>query len=199
MTKRVTWVVTIIVAVAVLGIVGFTAEKQRQAAAETAKLNGHNALDVDFATSMIIHDQQAILIADAALTRSPSPKVKALAAAIKAEQDPEIAKLKGWVTGWGQKYNDLSDFPQMSGHDMYPTLPGMASPEELRTLSTLTGTTFDKAFLTMMIAHHKGAIEMTQNETANGQNGRALDMARSSATSKTAELKTMEKILGTMQ
>lgn len=197
-TKRVV-ILGLAVAIAAIGIGALFIVKQQQVAAKSALLSGHNAFDFDFATSMIIHDQQALLMADTALTQSTNPDVKALAASIKAKSGSEVAKLKGWVTGWGQKYNDLSDFPQMSGHDMYPTLPGMASVEELRTLPTLTGTTFNNTFLTMMIAHHQGAIEMTQTETANGQNGATLALAKSIASTQAAEIKTMEKLIGSMK
>ena len=49
----------------------------------------------------------------------------------------------------------------MMGHSMdHSKMAGMASPEQMAKLATLEGTEFDRMFLTLMIAHHEGAIDM---------------------------------------
>ena len=51
---------------------------------------------------MIPHHEQAVEMADLALQNdSASADVKALATQIKAAQDPEIQKMKGWLGQWG--------------------------------------------------------------------------------------------------
>ena len=57
--------------------------------------------DIAFAQLMIPHHQQAIEMADLAATNATSAEVKALAAQIKAAQDPEISMMTQWLTGWG--------------------------------------------------------------------------------------------------
>ena len=46
------------------------------------------------------------------------------------------------------------------GMDMKGTMVGMASPADMARLATLKGADFDRLFLTLMIAHHDGALKM---------------------------------------
>jgi uncharacterized protein (DUF305 family) len=43
-------------------------------------------------------------------------------------------------------------------HDV--SMPGMVSPEQMARLREAQGPAFDRLFLTLMIQHHKGAVEM---------------------------------------
>ena len=61
-----------------------------------------NSGDVEFAQMMIPHHEQAVEMADLALSNdTASPEVKALAGQIKAAQDPEIQTMQGWLSQWG--------------------------------------------------------------------------------------------------
>jgi uncharacterized protein (DUF305 family) len=109
--------------------------------------------DVMFAQMMIPHHEQAVEMAGLAPTRSTDPQVLAMAAQIAAAQQPEIDLMKSWLTTWG-----VPIMADHSGHDM----AGMMSDDDLDALESLTGTEFDEAFLTMMIAHHEGALSMVK-------------------------------------
>src|SRR5215207_4062578 len=62
----------------------------------------YNDTDVQFAQGMIPHHRQAIEMADLALTDAETPAVKDLAMRIKEAQDPEIARMTGWLRDWGK-------------------------------------------------------------------------------------------------
>jgi uncharacterized protein (DUF305 family) len=47
-------------------------------------------------------------------------------------------------------------------------MPGMMSDTAMTKLRALSGTAFDRAFLTKMTTHHQGAIRMAQTEEQNG-------------------------------
>jgi uncharacterized protein (DUF305 family) len=116
-----------------------------------------NDADVEFAQSMIAHHEQAIEMAEIAQdpARQAGADVVALAGRIAAAQDPEIDRMVGWLEAWGQPVQmDTSD-----GHDM-SEMTGMMSAEDMDALATTTGTEFDDMWLTMMVEHHEGAIEM---------------------------------------
>ena len=83
----------------------------------------------------------------------------------------------------------------MSGHDMYPTLPGMASPEDIRALTVIPSPEIDKTFLKMMSSHHKGAVEMIQAEKQFGQYGETLSLAETLKSAQGKEAKTLSKLL----
>ncbi|MCT2280134.1 DUF305 domain-containing protein [Micromonospora chalcea] len=162
-----------------------------------------NDADVMFAQMMIPHHQQAVTMADLAPTRASDPELKDLAAKIKAAQDPEIATMKGWLTAWGKPTDLPSDhsMPGMSatpGHGMPGMdsgMPGMMSEQQMKDLAAAKGTAFDKMFAEMMIAHHKGAIDMARTEQADGRNPEAKALAARIASDQAAEVQTLQKIL----
>ena len=154
---------------------------------------GHNDADVTFAQQMIPHHQQAIEMAKAAETRAESQEVKDLAADIEAAQDPEIETMTGWLESWGEDVPDegMSGMDHMSSDDM----PGMMSEDDMTELEDATGAEFDQMFLTMMIEHHEGAIEMAKTEQADGESADAKALADDIETAQTAEIQTMQDLL----
>jgi uncharacterized protein (DUF305 family) len=174
----------------------------RSSSAVPAKTNGgasakssavFNNVDVMFAQMMIVHHQQAVEMANLAQTRAADPKVKQLAAQIKAEQAPEIATMKRWLAAWGQP----TAMPGMPS-GMPSGMPGMMSSADMAKLAAATGKNFDKQFLQMMIAHHKGAIQMARSELARGANPDAKALAAHIIKSQQAEIGTMQKMLSQM-
>ena len=107
--------------------------------------------DITFFQMMIPHHQQAIEISDLALTTSENPKILELASEIKLGQSAEIKIMNGWI-------KDANSGSHM-GHQM-DEMDGMLSNDELTELAALTGDDFDIYWLTKMIAHHEGAIQM---------------------------------------
>ncbi|MFC7382221.1 DUF305 domain-containing protein [Sphaerisporangium rhizosphaerae] len=149
----------------------------------------HNEQDVMFAQMMIPHHRQAIDMAKLAGSRASSPDVKRLAKQIEAAQDPEITTMSGWLTAWNTKVPD--DAMSSMGHGT----DGMMSADDMKELEELPGSAFDKAFLTMMIDHHEGAIAMAEKEQNTGAYPPAKELAGAIVTSQTAEIGTMKQML----
>jgi len=147
-----------------------------------------NDADVTFAQDMIPHHQQAVEMTELASTRADSQQVKDLAAEIEGAQDPEIETMTGWLQDWGQ------DVPQDMG-DMDVSMPGMMSSSEMADLADLSGPAFDSSFLSMMIEHHTGAIEMAKAEQTDGENADAIALAEQIETSQAKEVTIMKKLL----
>ena len=149
-----------------------------------------NDADVQFAQMMIVHHQEALDMAAMAETKATDPEVKKIAGEIKNAQDPEIKTMTGWLTSWGQP----TSMP--SGHNMegMSSMPGSMSEEDMTKLEAATGAEFDREFTRMMIEHHKGAIEMAQQQTA-GTNPDAKALAATIEKAQTAEVATLQKIL----
>lgn len=148
--------------------------------------DGVNTADVSFATEMIPHHRQATEMARLAPDRSDDPAVIDLAERIEAAQDPEIEIMTGWLDDW--------DREEMGG--AMDSMPGMMSADQLSDLESSTGEAFDEMFLTMMIEHHEGAIDMARTEQADGEFGDALELASSIETDQGAEIDQMRGILG---
>ncbi|MFJ7344013.1 DUF305 domain-containing protein [Streptomyces sp. NPDC101110] len=156
----------------------------------------HNAQDVAFAQGMIPHHRQALEMARLAGDRASSDTVKDLAGRIEKAQDPEIRTMTGWLKSWGE------DVPASSGGGMdhsasgHSGMPGMMGAEDMDALAKLTGKAFDVQFLTLMVEHHEGAVEMARTEQGQGRYGQAKRMAEDIVTAQNAEIAEMNKLLG---
>lgn len=148
------------------------------------------AADVMFAQMMIPHHQQAVEMADVALGKeTASPQVRELATGIKAGQDPEIEAMKGWLTKWG------APLPTTGGsHEgMAGTSgQGMMTQADMDALKSAEGTSFDSRWVTLMIAHHEGAITMARQVLATTQNPEVTALAEAVVAAQTREIANMK-------
>ena len=149
-----------------------------------------NGADVTFATDMIPHHRQAVQMAKLAETRAKRLEVRNLATQIMAAQDPEIETMSGWLTSWGKPVPD-----EMDGMEMSSSMPGMMSQDDMSSLEDMSGADFDPMFLTMMIEHHQGAIEMARTEQSDGRFPDAVALAKRIETAQTDEIATMRSLL----
>ncbi len=142
--------------------------------------------DVEFAQMMIPHHEQAVEMADVALGNdTASHDVKALAAQIKAAQDPEIQTMKGWLAQWG-----ASESSGQMDHG------GMMSDDDMSSLMGASGPEFNQMWLTMMIEHHEGAVEMAQDVLATTSNPEVEKLATAVVEGQEKEITTMKGMLG---
>ncbi len=156
----------------------------------------HNDQDVSFATDMVPHHQQAVEMADLAATRANDPKVKALAARIRAAQDPEIRTMQGWLSDWGAEASDMGGMDHGGGSMAGGSGGmGMMSGADMGALKAASGPAFDRLFLTGMISHHNGAIEMAETEQAKGKYQPAKDLAKTIQDTQAQEIAEMQQIL----
>lgn len=155
----------------------------------------HNPQDVAFAQGMIPHHRQALEMARLAADRASSGTVKHLAGRIEKAQDPEIRTMTGWLKSWGEKVpGDSGGMDHSaSGHS---GMPGMMGAEDMAALEKLTGKAFDVQFLTLMVEHHEGAVEMARTEQSKGRHAPAKAMAGDIVTAQNAEIGEMNKLLG---
>ncbi len=163
-----------------------------------------NGTDVDFATAMIPHHAQALVMVDLTRGRNLSPEVRELTEDIRAAQAPEIEQMVSWLTVWDKPIPETmrdhanAEDHGMSGHDMgddSTDMPGMMTDEEMAELEAAQGEEFETMWLEMMIDHHKGAIEMAQDEQEHGIFTPAVKLARSIEVSQQAEIDHMKELL----
>jgi uncharacterized protein (DUF305 family) len=75
------------------------------------------------------------------------------------------------------------------------SMPGEMTEADMTELMSAKGAAFDKQFLTMMISHHEGAIEMARQEVAQGSNPDAKTLAEKIINDQQAEITTMKDML----
>ncbi|MFJ9098697.1 DUF305 domain-containing protein [Streptomyces sp. NPDC102405] len=163
--------------------------------AETSA-GAHNAQDVSFAQGMIPHHQQAVEMAELADGRAASAQVKDLAARVEKAQGPEISTMSGWLKAWDEKVPESMPGMDHSGMEGMEGMAGMMDSADMDKLKKASGKEFDSMFLTMMVEHHKGAVEMATTEKAKGEYKDATAMAGDIVTSQNAEISEMKKLLG---
>ncbi len=109
--------------------------------------------------------------------------------------------MTGWLESWGEDVPDLNAMSHMMmGHgddDDYNDMPGMMDADQMQQMSGMMGNgiAFDRMWVLMMIEHHEGAIEMAQDQQANGQSEDAIALAESIEESQTAEIAEMKQML----
>lgn len=147
-----------------------------------------NGSDAMFLQMMIPHHEQAIVMSDLALKISKTPQILDLAKQIKAAQNPEIMQMKNWLADSG--------FSEDPGHSM-DGMGGMLSAEDLEILTKSSGKTFEKLFLSGMIEHHLGAIQMV-SMISNSANPEIKKFGQSIVKTQSAEIELMNELLKTL-
>ena len=151
---------------------GAPGESSRLLSAEVAIQiadTSHTPDDIQFMQDMMVHHQQALDMAVLAKDRTNSPGVLDASGRIEASQADEIAFMTQWLTARGEPLINQLHADDHPHHLMM----GMATPAQMQSLSDATGSDFDRHFLTLMITHHEGALEMV--ETLMEQPGAAYD------------------------
>ncbi|MFG2546529.1 DUF305 domain-containing protein [Streptomyces sp. NPDC048594] len=156
----------------------------------------HNAQDVAFAQGMIPHHRQALEMARLAADRSATPEVADLAARVEKAQDPEITTMTGWLRTWGEEVPESTGSGSGMDHSAHSGMPGMMDGQDMAELEKASGRAFDTKFLTMMVEHHEGAVEMAGTEKAKGRYTPAKALADDIVTAQQAEITEMNRLLG---
>jgi uncharacterized protein (DUF305 family) len=136
----------------------------------------YTAADIHFMTGMIGHHAQAIVMARWAPTHGASPSVRTLCDRIINAQQDEIVTMQTWLRDRHQPVPEAVPGPmkmQMGSMEHEMLMPGMLTDEQMKQLDQARGPEFDRLFLTFMIQHHNGAVQMVKELF--GTNGAAQD------------------------
>jgi uncharacterized protein (DUF305 family) len=119
--------------------------------------------DIDFMTGMIPHHAQAVIMAGWAASHGARKDIRILCERMVVGQADEILSMQTWLKDRDLPVPDGKSTRmrmKMGGieHDML--MPGMLSDEEMAALDKARGTEFDRLFLSGMIKHHQGAIDI---------------------------------------
>ncbi len=154
-------------------------------------------IDAHFIEQMIPHHEDAITMANLALTNAKRPEIKQLSQNIIDSQSKEINDMREWYKDW---YG--GEVPQdeqvMGGHGMGGNTGmhmGMMGDETDMTRLEQSAD-FDRAFIEEMIPHHQMAVMMA-NMLKNGTNRSELkQLADNIITAQTDEIDQMREWYG---
>jgi uncharacterized protein (DUF305 family) len=169
-------------------------------APSAASSSANNDADVTFVKGMTPHHGQAVDMAKLAATNTSNPKILDLAGRIENAQAPEIQTMNGFLTSWGMTPDTSGGMGGMGGMDHGSTdgMGGMMSADQMQQLTRTRGAEFDRMFLTMMIQHHEGAVQMAKTEIASGQSADAKALAQKIIEAQQGESSEMNTLLTTV-
>ncbi len=182
----------------------------------------YTGADIAFMQMMVVHHNQALEMAVLAPSRTKNPDLRTVAGRITSSQKDEMQFMRDWLRargaattmppgmdhaamGHASPSNATVDHLAMGHANAAPaivnggalTMKGMATPAQMAALAAAKGSAFDRQFLDMMIAHHRGAVDMV--ETLLKQPGAAADpvlyqFATDVSNEQTAEIKRMDPL-----
>ena len=150
---------------------------------------------------MIGHHAQAIVMANWAPTHGASPEILRLAERIINAQHDEIATMQRWLR------DRLKPVPEarptgmnmtMNGVEHEMLMPGMLTETQMKQLDQARGPEFDRLFLTYMIQHHRGAVDMVKqlfDSPGAGQDEIVFRFASDVNVDQFTEIERMQKML----
>ena len=173
----------------------------------------HSA-EAGFARDMQVHHNQAVEMSFIVRDLTDDPAVRLLAYDIATSQSQQAGQMYGWLNTWG--LSQAATEPSMTwmtlptldgGHEMGDMsemtpggpMPGLATAEQIASLKAATGVEAERIFLTLMIAHHKGGVEMADAVLARSDNRVVVDLATSMVQAQTSEIQLMEDMLAERQ
>jgi len=162
--------ITLSVLTAGLACIGTGASAQvqvTQAGIEQARKDSvrrpYTAADIEFMSGMISHHAQAVQMAKWAESHNASKAVQIFCGRVATAQTAEIGLMQQWLAERRQPVPDADPRGMkmdMGGTTHFMAMPGMLTEEQMKQLDASKGTDFDRLFLTFMVQHHRGAIQM---------------------------------------
>jgi len=128
-----------------------------RARTDSAFLTVHEA-DARFMTGMIHHHAQALVMSRLAPGNGASESIQTLTGRIINAQTDEISVMQRWLRDRGRPVPEVAESGHMVGGHMH--MSGMLTSEQLDELAAAHGQEYDRLFLTYMIQHHNGAVDM---------------------------------------
>ena len=140
--------------------------------------------DLQFLDTMMAHHQGAVEMAKMIDGKTQNAELRKFGAQIVADQQKEIAQMKSWRQKW------FAAKPLAMNMEM----PGMADSMkmDMAKLSAARNADFDRLFVEMMIPHHQGAVEMSQDALAKAGHPEIKTLSQQIIKAQQAEIKMMQ-------
>lgn len=183
------------------------------------------SVEAGFARDMQVHHDQAVQMALIVRDRSTDPEIRSLAYDIATSQAQQSGQMYAWLNDWGLPQarpgepmewmsapplagtagdnhghghgaSDTGASTTPSEADARPDgMPGMATEADLERLRAANGTDADVLFLTLMLAHHRGGVDMADAVLERSTHPLVTTLARAIVFAQSGEIDYMETLL----
>lgn len=140
--------------------------------------------DLQFLDTMMAHHQGAVEMAKMIDSRTKNAELKKFGAQIIADQEKEIGQMKAWREKW------FAGKPSAMNMEMRGMADSMKM--DMSKLSDAKDAEFDRLFVEMMIPHHHGAVEMSEDALAKAQHPEIKTLSNQIIKAQQAEIKMMQ-------
>lgn len=196
------------VALVVAGTVGYAVASDPPPRSDSA--------EAGFARDMRDHHVQAVRMSNVVRDRTADSEIRYLAFDIAGGQQAQAGMLMGWLSQWGLDQSDssqpsmawMSGYGKRHGQSMdhgrtMPSatllpdgrMPGMATDADITRLEGLKGRDAEILWLTLMIAHHRGGIDMAKAALDRVANPYERNLAQGIVDAQTSEIEYMNSLL----
>lgn len=181
------------------------------------------SVEAGFARDMQVHHDQAVEMALIVRDRTDDPEIRSLAYDIATSQAQQSGQMYAWLNDWGLPQArpgatmEWMSAPTLDGSagqahdhgapatsdssgstngvDETATMPGMASEADLERLRTASGRDAEVLFLTLMLAHHRGGVDMADAVLERSAHPLVTTLARAIVFAQSGEIDYMESLL----
>lgn len=176
------------------------------------------SVDVGFARDMSEHHSQAVQMAMVEFNNGSDAVTRSVAQDIALSQQQESGIMATWLASWGRPPTSArepmawmpdhggttgeGDATAHSEHEEMTTatgteglsvrMPGMATEAELAQFARSSGHDLDILFLTLMIRHHRGGVDMAQYASLHAQEDKVRALARVMVINQSKEIENMQ-------
>lgn len=161
--------------------------EMNHSAMKSAPNAANQAYDLQFLDTMIAHHEAAAEMAKPATVKARSSDLKTLAFKIVADQEREIAQMKGWREQWFAGQTAALNM-EMAG------MNGSMEKMNMTKLMRLSGDVFDVEFISQMTPHHEGAITMAREALTKAEHPEIKLLANQIIRAQEAEIKAMQTV-----
>ena len=207
--RRITLLVALLVTALIVGAAAFSIG--RLSTLNDPRPSGTSA-EAGFSRDMQTHHNQGVELALIIRDRTDDEAVRRLAYDITVTQGQQSGQMYAWLVLWDLSQAGIEPSmtwmtrpaPTDSGdaghahdteHVAGERMPGLATSEQIASLTAASGAQAEREFLTLMIAHHQGAVDMAEAVLARSDNSTVRAFATAVVLSQESEIDLMTGML----
>ncbi|WP_423918727.1 DUF305 domain-containing protein [Frigoribacterium sp. 2-23] len=217
--RRLRLVIASVIALAVVLLIGVAVGRL---SSPNPVVPGQDSVEAGFSRDMQVHHEQAVEMSMLVRDRTDDASVRLLSYDIATAQAQQAGQMYAWLEVWGvsqapsEPTMTWMSRPTLDGsygehahgstatpsggattstHTPGGRMPGLASAADLARLQTLSGVDAERLYLTLMIAHHVGGVEMADAVLARSDNAQVRALASGMVSIQQSEIDAMTEML----